>query len=182
VTVQARHRAYRFRCYPTPEQAENLRRTFGCVRLVYNKALEYRHKAYYRRRESVTYNQTSAMLTQWKQTSAYDFLNEVSSVPLQQALRHLQKGFSTFFKGQTGYPRFKRKRVVSGAAEYTRSAFKWHAGQLTLAKQSAPLKIRWSRRLPHGAVPKVAVRRVSCVVREEADPDDNWIDPIGCTI
>ncbi|WP_460546521.1 helix-turn-helix domain-containing protein, partial [Glycomyces halotolerans] len=57
MSVQARHRAYRFRCYPTSEQAENLRRTFGCARLVYNKTLEYRHKAYFRRGESVNYHQ-----------------------------------------------------------------------------------------------------------------------------
>ncbi len=155
-----RHRAYRFRCYPTPEQADNLRRTFGCARLVYNKALEYRHKAYYRRGESITYNQTSAMLTRWKQADRYAYLNEVSSVPLQQALRHLQKGFAAFFKQQTGYPRFKKKRTGAGSAEYTRSAFKWNAGQLTLAKQAEPLTIRWSRRLPVGAVPLTVT--VSC--------------------
>ncbi|WP_051393708.1 RNA-guided endonuclease TnpB family protein [Glycomyces arizonensis] len=153
MSVQARHRAYRFRCYPTSEQAEQLARTFGCARLVYNKALDYRHKAYFRRRESVTYNQTSKMLTVWKRRKDLAFLNEVSSVPLQQALRHLQKGYSTFFKGQTDYPRFKKKRVLSGSAEYTRSAFTWSRGQLTLAKQTEPLKIRWSRRLPVDAVP-----------------------------
>ncbi|WP_100447148.1 helix-turn-helix domain-containing protein [Glycomyces xiaoerkulensis] len=87
-----RHRVYRFRCYPTPAQAEHLRRTFGCARLVYNKALEYRHEAYFRRGEAVTYNRTSAMLTRWKQTDRYAYLNDVSSVPPQQALRHLQKG------------------------------------------------------------------------------------------
>ncbi|GAB3231028.1 RNA-guided endonuclease TnpB family protein [Glycomyces halotolerans] len=175
MSVQARHRAYRFRCYPTSEQAENLARTFGCARLVYNKALEYRHKAYFRRGESINYHQTSAMLTRWKQTSRYAFLNEVSSVPLQQALRHLQKGFSGFFKQQTGYPCFKKKRTVAGSAEYTRSAFKWNDGQLTLAKQSEPLTIRWSRRLPHGAVPStVTVSRdaagrwfVSLLVEED---------------
>ncbi|MFG3340698.1 RNA-guided endonuclease InsQ/TnpB family protein [Glycomyces sp. NPDC048151] len=153
MSVQVRHRAYRFRCYPSSEQAEQLARTFGCARLVYNKALDYRHKAWYRRKESVTYTQTSAMLTKWKQRSDLAFLNEVSSVPLQQTLRHLQKGFSTFFKGQTGYPRFKKKRVLTGSAEYTKSAFRWRGGQLTLAKHDQPLKIRWSRELPYGAVP-----------------------------
>jgi putative transposase len=38
-------RAYQYRFYPTPEQAEELARTFGCVRLVYNKALEERTRA-----------------------------------------------------------------------------------------------------------------------------------------
>ena len=175
MSVQARHRAYRFRCYPTTEQAEQLARTFGCVRLVYNKALDYRHKAYFRRKESVTYNQTSAMLTVWKRRKDLAFLNEVSSVPLQQALRNLQKSYSTFFKGQNKYPRFKKKRVLNGSAEYTRSAFKWSCGQLTLAKQTVPLKIRWSRPLPISAVPStVTVSRdnagrwfVSLLVEED---------------
>ncbi len=143
--------------------------------MVCNKALEYRHKAYCRRGESIDYNQTSAMLTRWKQTERYAFLNEVSSVPLQQALRYLQQGFSAFFEQQTGYPRFKNKRVVTGSVVYTRSAFTWAAGRLTLAKQSEPLKTRWSRRLPHGAVPSTVTvsrdaagrRFVSLLVEED---------------
>ncbi|GAA1610217.1 hypothetical protein GCM10009733_003030 [Nonomuraea maheshkhaliensis] len=39
-------RAYRYRFHPPPEQASQLARTFGCVRLVYNKALEERTRAY----------------------------------------------------------------------------------------------------------------------------------------
>ncbi|GAA2153412.1 hypothetical protein GCM10010403_18230 [Glycomyces rutgersensis] len=45
MTIAVRHRAFRFRCYPTPAQAANLARTFGCARLVYNKALDARQKA-----------------------------------------------------------------------------------------------------------------------------------------
>ncbi|GAB4003215.1 hypothetical protein GCM10029992_43980 [Glycomyces albus] len=49
-----------------PGQAANLARTFGCVRLVYNKALDARTKAWYRRKERVGYVETSALLTKWK--------------------------------------------------------------------------------------------------------------------
>jgi putative transposase len=35
-------RAYRYRFYPTEGQAVELSRTFGCVRLVYNRALDAR--------------------------------------------------------------------------------------------------------------------------------------------
>ncbi|GAB3993725.1 hypothetical protein GCM10029992_06150 [Glycomyces albus] len=121
--------------------------------MVYNKALDARTKAWYRRKERVGYVETSALLTKWKQRKDLDFLNEVSSVPLQQALRHLQKGFAHFFEQRTGYPCFKRKRVLAGSAEYTKSAFTFRGGELKLAKHDAPLKIRWSRALPHGAVP-----------------------------
>jgi putative transposase len=80
-------RAYRYRFYPSPEQAAELSRTFGCVRLVWNKALDARTSAWYQRRERVTYVQSSAMLTQWKSGEDLTFLNEVSCAPLQQALR-----------------------------------------------------------------------------------------------
>ncbi|SDE45299.1 putative transposase [Glycomyces harbinensis] len=147
-------RAYRFRCYPTPEQADNLMRTFGCVRLVYNRALDARTKAWYRRRERVNYAQTSALLTKWKQRKDLAFLNEVSSVPLQQALRHLQSAYAGFWEGRTNYPRFKRKRTA-GSATYTRSAFTWRDGGLKLAKHSEFLRLKWSRPLPRASAPSM---------------------------
>jgi putative transposase len=85
-------RVYRYRFYPTSEQEQLLRRTLGCVRLVYNKALHIRTEGWYERQERIDYKQTSAMLTNWKQQEDLQFLNEVSSVPLQQGLRNLQKG------------------------------------------------------------------------------------------
>jgi putative transposase len=59
-------RAYRFRCYPTSEQAALLGRTFGCVRYVYNHMLELRSQAWSQRREHLGYHVTSAALTALK--------------------------------------------------------------------------------------------------------------------
>ncbi|MEW2379402.1 transposase [Micromonospora sp. NPDC047812] len=89
-------RAFKFRFYPTAQQEELLSRTFGCVRKVYNLALHARTEAWYQRQERVNYNATSAMLTAWKKSEELAFLNEVSSVPLQQTLRHLQGAFAAF--------------------------------------------------------------------------------------
>ncbi|MDB9419943.1 helix-turn-helix domain-containing protein, partial [Microcystis aeruginosa CS-563/04] len=80
-------KAYSFRFYPTAEQESLLRRTLGCVRLVYNKALHARTQAWYERQERVGYTETSSMLTDWKKQEELEFLNEVSCVPLQQGLR-----------------------------------------------------------------------------------------------
>ena len=74
-------------------------------------------------------------------------------MPLQQTLRHLQSAFSGFFAKRSGCPRFKSRKKSRAAAEYTRSAFRWREGQLTLAKMDAPLDIRWSRPLPGGVEP-----------------------------
>ncbi|MER6923949.1 transposase, partial [Streptomyces spiralis] len=146
-------RAFKYRFYPTDEQAAELSRTFGCVRLVYNKALQERTRAWYGEQRRLSYVESSAALTQWKKTEELAFLAEVSSVPLQQALRHLQTAFANFFARRAKYPRFKSRKRSRASAEYTRSAFKWCDGQLTLAKMAEPLDIRWSRPLPEGAEP-----------------------------
>ena len=86
-----------FRFYPTPEQENLLRRTLGCVRLVYNKALAARTQAWYEHQERVGYKQTSAMLTSWKKQEDLDFLTEVSSVPLQQGGRPFTNRFHQLF-------------------------------------------------------------------------------------
>ncbi|WP_327722070.1 transposase [Streptomyces sp. NBC_00490] len=146
-------RAFKYRFYPTGVQAAELSRTFGCVRLVYNKALEERTRAWYGEQRRISYVQSSAALTQWKKTEELAFLAEVSSVPLQQALRHLQTAFGNFFAKRAKYPRYKSRKKSRASAEYTRSAFTWRDGQLTLAKMVGPLDIRWSRPLPEGTEP-----------------------------
>lgn len=155
-------RAFKFRFYPSPEQAGLLNRTFGCVRKVYNLALEARTTAWRQRQERLNYNATSAMLTAWKKTEDLAFLNEVSAVPLQQCLRHLQSAFAAFWDKRARYPRFKSKHRSRASAEFTSSAFRWKDGELTLAKMSAPLDIVWSRPLPEGRSPStVTVSRDS---------------------
>jgi putative transposase len=145
-------RAYLYRFYPTGEQAKILARTFGCVRFVYNWALRLRTDAYVQEQQRVSYYDTSAQLTRLKQQDDRAWLNEVSSVPLQQALRHLERAFLNFFEGRAAYPKYKSKHGVQ-SAEYTTGAFKWDGRQLTLAKMEDPLNIIWSRPLPGGCKP-----------------------------
>ncbi|WP_027249179.1 RNA-guided endonuclease InsQ/TnpB family protein [Planktothrix agardhii] len=145
-------KAFNYRFYPSPEQESLLRRTLGCVRLVYNKALHERTQGWYERQEKIGYNQTSSMLTKWKKQEDLDFLNQVSCVPIQQGLRHLQSAFANFFAGRAKYPNFKKKRN-GGSAEFTKSAFKFKDGKIYLAKSVEPLDIRWSRQIPKGCEP-----------------------------
>ncbi|MFH9884227.1 RNA-guided endonuclease InsQ/TnpB family protein [Streptomyces bobili] len=145
-------RAFKYRFYPSDAQAAELSRTFGCVRKVYNLALAACTQVW-ARQVRVNYNQTSAMLTGWKKTGELAYLNDVSSVPLQQALRHLQVAFTNFFAKRAKYPRFKSRKKSRRSAEYTASAFRFRDGRLTLAKMVEPLDIVWSRPLPEGAVP-----------------------------
>ncbi|MET8579688.1 RNA-guided endonuclease TnpB family protein [Streptomyces collinus] len=165
-------RAFKYRFYPTDEQAAELSRTFGCVRLVYNKALEERTRAWYGEQRRLSYVQSSAALTEWKKTEELAFLAEVSSVPLQQALRHLQTAYGNFFAKRAKYPRYKSRKKSRASAEYTRSAFKWREGKLTLAKMVQPLDIRWSRPLPVGVEPTTAT--------VSRDPAGRWFVSLLC--
>lgn len=158
-------KAYRYRFYPTTEQEQILRRTIGCVRLVFNKALASRTEAWYERQQKVDYVQSSAMLTSWKKLDDLQFLNEVSCVPLQQGLRHLQTAFTNFFAGRARYPNFKKKQS-GGSAEFTKSAFRWKDGQVYLAKCSQSLPIKWSRQLPEGCEPSTITVRL--------EPSGRW--------
>ena len=148
-------RGFKYRFYPTTEQEVLLRRTIGCCRLVYNRALHERAEAWTSGKKSIGYAAQSAALTGWKKEPELAFLNEVSSVPLQQTLRHLQTGYANFFAKRAKYPSFKKKRA-GGSAEFTRSGFRFGDGKLTLAKMDAPLDIRWSRPLPAGVQPSSA--------------------------
>ncbi|WP_250125186.1 transposase [Chroococcidiopsis sp. CCMEE 29] len=157
-------KAFKYRFYPTPEQESLLRRTLGCTRLVYNRALAARTEAWYERQERVGYVETSALLTGWKREESLQFLNEVSCVPLQQGLRHLQSAFGNFFAGRAAYPKFKKKRH-GGSAEFTKSAFKFKDGQVYLAKSAEPLPIVWSRDLPEGVEPSTVTLKLSAAGR-----------------
>lgn len=136
---------WRFRCYPDDAQKVHLAQTFGCCRVVYNYFLRLRTDAYRAEGRSVGYAETDRLLTLLKKEPEFAWLNDVSSVPLQQALRHLQKAFAGFFEKRTGYPSFKQKSQRQSAT-YTKSAFRWDAEnrRLLLAKFGR-LRVRWSR-------------------------------------
>ncbi|GHD26764.1 transposase [Nocardiopsis kunsanensis] len=165
-------RAFKYRFYPTDAQAAELSRTFGCVRLVYNRALAHRTAAWFTEQRRINYNEASAALTAWKKDPDPAFLNEVSSVPLQQGLQHLQTAFRNFFDQRAEYPRFKSRKKSKASAEYSRSGFAYSDGQITLAKMAEPLDIVWSRPLPEGAQPSTVT-----VSRDRAD---RWHVSILC--
>lgn len=159
--------AYKCRAYPDPEQASVLSRTFGCVRVVWNRTLAWRRARYHGEQARTNFTQANAYLTAMKAAEELQWLNEVSSVPLQQAIRHQQVAFGNFFAGRARYPRFK-SRDGRQSAEYTRSGFRYRDGRLTLAKMSAPLAFTWS----WPGIDPAALDPTTVTVSR--DPDGRW--------
>src|SRR2546427_9003302 len=179
-------RAYRYRFYPTSEQAQNLACTFGCCRFVYNWALSTSKVSYFHHGVKMSHKSLSQAMTALKKEEGTAWLSEVSSVPLQQALRHLKSAFTNFFEGRAEYPVFKKKHGVQSAT-YTDNAFTLRGQALTLAKQQEPLDIVWSRPLPGGAKPtsvtitkdKASRYFVSILVEEDIKPPPQTDKAIG---
>ena len=168
-------RAYQYRFSPTPEQKSMLAQTLGCVRFVYNWGLSTRKTAYFQQGQSLSYHDLATRLPDLKKQSPW--LAEVSRVPLQQALRHLDAAYMNFFEGRTNSPTFKKKQYDQSATSAS-NAFKWEGGALTQALMNTPLDIHWHRPLPKGAKPssvticKESANRyfVSILVEEDIKP------------
>jgi putative transposase len=159
--------AYRCRAYPDQAQQQVLARTFGCVRVVWNRTLAARRARWHAERRGTSYAETDRALTQLKKDPGLAFLTEVSSVPLQQALRHQHQAFTAFFALRARYPRFKSCRSRQ-AAHYTRSAFTMRGGVLRLAKTDAPLEFTWTW-------PDVDVTALDpAMVIVSREPDGRW--------
>ncbi len=168
-------RAYKYRFYPTDEQKRILAQTFGCCRFVYNWGLSTRKTAYFQHGQKLTYNDLSAMLPALKKE--HPWLSDVSSVSVQQSLRHLDRAYKNFFEGRAKYPTFKKRRNTQSAT-YASNAFTWENGQLTLAKMDEPLAITFHRTFPKDSKPSsVTISKdcadryfVSMLVEEEIKP------------
>ena len=101
--------AFRYRLYPTPEQEILLRRTMGCARLVYNRALSARTEAWYERQQRVDYVETSSMLSQWKKQEDLQFLNEESSRTIAAGFAAPSKGVQQLLQWQSEVPHIQEE-------------------------------------------------------------------------
>src|SRR5215471_16187777 len=102
-------RSYRIRAYPNGAQRRLLDRWFGATRWLWNTALEIRSQAYRTCALSLTGNDLSRWLTQWKRTAGHEWLDEVLATALSQCLRDQDRAFRCFFARRARYPRFKAK-------------------------------------------------------------------------
>lgn len=105
--------SYKFRIYPNIAQAQQIHRTFGCCRFVWNHYLAMRKGLYEQDGKSINYNACSKDMTQLKES--LNWLREVDATALQSSLRDLDTAYQNFFrrvrKGKkSGYPKFKSKR------------------------------------------------------------------------
>lgn len=103
-------KSYKYRIYPTREQAELIGKTIGCVRLVYNTLLADCKEQYEKTGKSKVGNYAALK-------SKYNFLSEVDSLALNSAYNNLKVAYKNFFEKRAKFPEFHSKH--KSHASYT---------------------------------------------------------------
>jgi len=184
---------YQFRLYPTMKQEQELARTFGCARVVYNDALHIRREARAAGQPWPKSGDLSKQLiTQAKRTPEREWLSNAPVVVMQQALRDLDAAYRNFFdslsgkrKGRkVGEPRYKSKRDNRQTARYTRSAcFRVLANGKLRLPRVGDVRVKWSRTLPSDpssvTVVKDAAGRYFASFVVQTDPEEVLPDSVN---
>jgi putative transposase len=151
------------RLYPTKEQADFLNRQFGCVRLVYNKALGIiNHQYRVHGRGLSAKHDVKKLLPIAKKSNRYAFLKECDSLSLQQSCNNLDKAFKKFFEKKAGYPKFKKKQSrqssyhINVTVEQSEDRKR---GYLKIPKLSTPIKAVLHRKIPEGKIKSVTLSK-----------------------
>ncbi len=101
-------KAYRYRIYPNDAQKEQIAKTFGCCRFVYNQTLAYRKDKYEQEKKSVSKTDCNNYCNR-ELKKTYEWLKEVDKFALTNAIYNMDSAYRKFFKEHTGYPKFKSK-------------------------------------------------------------------------
>ena len=100
---------FKFRLKTNSVQEQAFRRTAGCARFVWNRALDLQKaRLADKNAKMLSLTKLTNLLPGWK--SEFSWLKEAPSQVLQQSLRDLDRVFQNFFKRSAKFPRFKKRR------------------------------------------------------------------------
>ena len=136
---------YKFRIYPTKEQKEFINKSIGCVRFIYNHILYKAKKDYEIDNSKWNYYEYKKLLPKLKEK--YPFLKEINSQSLQQAVINLDRAFKSFFKKQSKFPVFKKKKYRYSGSFQIPQHFKIEGNKIHIPKLKSGIKVRFHRKM-----------------------------------
>lgn len=116
-------KAYKYRLYPTTEQATFFEKSFGCCRYVYNWALHRRIETYQNSGERLSYVSIAKELTSLKKQEETEWLSEVSTQSLQSSIRNMDAAFTRFFREKKGFPKFRSKKRNGKSFQFVQQVY-----------------------------------------------------------
>ena len=152
-------RTYKYRLYPTPEQAQALSDILQAGCWLYNAALHHRRKRWQESRHSVTYYEQAALWRDWRNEEADDNpLRMLNMSAGQQVLRRLDTAFRAFFQGKRGFPRTKKANRFD-SVNYKPGDGSRIRGRKLYVQNAGLIIVRWHRELPDGKLKNIILLR-----------------------
>ena len=160
---------YKFRLYPNEEQKVLLNKHFGCVRFVYNWALNYNTTQYAQTKKHLGWISICGSDEYHQLKEDNPWMREVNVQSMTNAISHLDKAFQRFFRHQGGFPRSKSKHDNTQSFEVPENLkidFKEKKIQIPkfLKRKNFDnrIKIKISRRVKEGKIGTATVSRNCC--------------------
>ncbi|WP_438315789.1 RNA-guided endonuclease TnpB family protein [Sporosarcina sp. FA9] len=101
----------KIRAITTPAQYQLIVKSIGCARFAYNAYLAEKQKTYKETKKAISYSAFKKDFVVLKKNPAYEWLSEPDKFALECAMEQVDDAYDRFFKGQTGYPKFKSKHT-----------------------------------------------------------------------
>ena len=178
-------KAYKYRIYPNKHQEEQIHKTFGCCRFVYNQTLAYRKDKYEQDKQSMNKTSCNNYCNQILKKE-YEWLKEVDKFALTNSIYNMDSAYQKFFKEHAGYPKFKSKK--NPKRSYTTN---FTNGNIEVADNKIKLpKLKWVKAKIHrefqGRIKSATISQIpsgkyfiSILVETEHIPMDSTGSMIG---
>jgi putative transposase len=102
-------KGFKYRIYPSKVQEQQLAQFFGCVRYVYNWALERKKNLWETEKKQISFFELCKEVKILKKQKDTKWLSQGHAQSLQNSLKNLDQAYKNFFNGNSKYPKFKCK-------------------------------------------------------------------------
>lgn len=143
---------------PNNKQKTKLFQSAGVARFAYNWTLGRQQENYKNGGKFISDEELRKEFTKLKQTEEYKWLNDYSNNITKQAIKDACDAYIRFFKGQSGFPKFKSKKRSKPSFYVDTDKIQFNATQvklekLTLSRKKNKQQFNWIRLCEHERIP-----------------------------
>ena len=179
-------KAYKYRIYPNKQQEEQIQKTFGCCRFVYNQCLSLKISKY--KEENISMSKIDLNNYCNRQLKKeYEWLKDVDKWSLTNSIYNMDSAYQKFFKEHTGYPKFKSKHN-----HYKSYKTNYANGNIEVSFENNKIKLpklKWVKTKVHrefvGKIKSATISQVSSgkyFVSVLVDTEHIFMESTGCCV
>ena len=155
-------KSFKVRIYPTKSQETLIWKHIGSCRFIWNYMLSEQERLYDLGERHLSAFDMINLLKPLKNDGEHEWLYEVSNTSLQIACQDLDKAYKSFFKKQSGFPKFKSRKRSKPNYPIRATGFYFSEGKVQIQKLGK-VKYKTDFDLPQGRDAKFSNPRISFV-------------------